>query len=329
MLAPLVSAGIMLSYKCNSRCRHCLYCCSPEWQEWMDIDLVRSIFEGTLKCARTIHGFHLAGGEAFLNFPLLLETMKMATHYGIPVDYVETNAGWFVDEASAVDKLTRLRDAGLHCLLVSASPFHAEHIPLEKTLDTIEASLKVFGHHGTMIWLPEFLEDLLSITENGLVSFERYVESVGQSGARVAAAYGGQLIPGGRSGYTLSDFLPERPKEDFFGGNCAYELLRSARGHFDPYGNIVTGVCSGISMGDARDLDSAYRNFCLNDHPVIKILCSTGVQGLYEMADAEYGYSAKSSYAGKCDLCMDVRRHLVLSGAPFDELRPKEFYSRI
>ncbi len=295
----------------------------------MDEELIKSIYEGTLASTSEMHGFHLAGGEAFLNFPLLLRAVELATHYGIPIDYVETNAGWFTDEDSAIEKLTALREAGLTCLLISASPFHAEHIPVEMTLGAIQASARVFGPHGTMIWLPEFLQEITSITPTGRLPFEQYVSAVGTSRARNAAAYSGQLIPGGRSGSSLCELLPQQPKEAFFQGNCSYELLRSARGHFDPYGNIITGVCTGISMGDAHDLPAAYRDFRLEEHPVIQVLCTQGVRGLYEMARNDYGYEARPTYAGKCDLCVDIRRHLVLHDAPFAELTPKEFYSRI
>lgn len=329
MITPLSSAGIILSYKCNSRCRHCLYCCSPQWKDWMGVDLLKAIYEGTLASARSRRGFHLAGGEAFLNFPLLLQAVELASHYGIPLDYVETNAGWFTDEESAVEKLTQLRDAGLSCLLVSASPFHAEHIPVGKTLGAIRASLRVFGQYGTMVWLPEFLRELTRITDTDTLAFEEYVEAVGLRQARSAAEYGGQLIPGGRSGSTLAHLLPQRPKEAFFGSDCSYELLRSGRGHFDPYGNIITGVCSGISVGDSHDLVSAYRDFRLADHPIIETLCTRGVEGLYEMASTVYGYVARDSYSGQCHLCMDIRRHLVAAGAEYPELAPKEFYAQV
>jgi len=31
-----ISGGILLSYKCNCRCRHCIYACSPHWSaDWI------------------------------------------------------------------------------------------------------------------------------------------------------------------------------------------------------------------------------------------------------------------------------------------------------
>jgi hypothetical protein len=44
------------------------------------------------------------------------------------------------------------------------------------------------------------------------------------------------------------------------------------------------------------------------------------------MTVADYGYEElPDGYAGKCHLCVDVRRHLVEHGE-FAELRPRAFY---
>jgi|YNPBryBLVA2012_1023415.scaffolds.fasta_scaffold14064_2 hypothetical protein len=295
----------------------------------MDTDLLRTIYEGTLRAAGAAHGFHLAGGEAFLNMPLLIDAVRMANELGIPIDYVETNAAWFTTADSAVEKLTALREAGLAHLLVSASPFHAEHIPVEKTLGVIEASLAIFGRHGTIVWLPTFLHELTSIRSTGKIAFAEYGKAVGTRRTQQAALYDGQLIPGGRSASALSEWLPRISIEECFGGDCRYELLHSGRGHFDPYGNIVPGVCSGISAGNAHDLVTAYSRFDIDAYPIIKILCTDGVRGLYELATRDFSYTGKDAYAGKCDLCVHIRRHLVSSGADYPELRPKQFYEQM
>ncbi len=274
-------------------------------------------------------GFHLAGGEAFLNFPLLLKAVELANEFGIPLDYVETNCGWFTDEKSAIDKLTQLRNAGLSCLLISASPFHSEYIPIEKTLGVVRASMTVFGHSGTMIWLQEFLQELTSIASKGIISLERYIKKAGEYKAKRAAVYGGQLIPGGRSGLKLAHLLPQCPKEAYFDGNCFWELTRSGRGHFDLHGNIIPGVCSGISVGNAHDLELAYRGFNYEDHPIIAMLCKSGVKGLCEMAMSDYGFVPRETYAGKCDLCVDIRKHLFSCNDAIPELGPTEFYENL
>ena len=40
-----ISGGVMLSYKCSAACRHCMYACSPRWDEdWIsEEDLARGL----------------------------------------------------------------------------------------------------------------------------------------------------------------------------------------------------------------------------------------------------------------------------------------------
>jgi len=34
-----ISGGLMLSYKCQAECRHCMYACSPKWAgDWITVD---------------------------------------------------------------------------------------------------------------------------------------------------------------------------------------------------------------------------------------------------------------------------------------------------
>jgi hypothetical protein len=60
--------------------------------------------------------------------------------------------------------------------------------------------------------------------------------------------------------------------------------------------------------------------------PLVDTLVRSGPFGLFEMARAEYGYQElPKGYAGKCHLCVDVRRGLYQRGE-FAELRPGGFY---
>jgi hypothetical protein len=54
-----------------------------------------------------------------------------------------------------------------------------------------------------------------------------------------------------------------------------------------------------------------------------------GPYGLFEWVCENYGYEQlESGYAGKCHLCVDVRKHLV-NEDHFTELNPVEFYSNV
>jgi sulfatase maturation enzyme AslB (radical SAM superfamily) len=89
IVPELLSAGLLLSYKCSSGCRHCMYACRAE----CDADWVteQDMKEYLLQLAGRIRpspygpdridlnsGLHFTGGEPFLNFDLLLRATQIA-----------------------------------------------------------------------------------------------------------------------------------------------------------------------------------------------------------------------------------------------------------
>lgn len=329
-ITPIDSGGIMLSYKCNCRCAHCLYACGPEWQGSIEVAAVTRIFEGLLQTSRYLRGFHIAGGEPFLDFDRLLRVQRLATEFSIPIEYVETNAGWCVDEQSTRDQLEQLRDSGLPCLLVSCSPFHAERVPLERVSTAIEVGYEVFGPNGVIVWKPEFYRELAGIRAAGTVSLSEYTDAVGISSARYAIRSGYSLITGGRLGYGVAEFYERRPAERCEGDHCQAELLESGHAHFDPYGNLIPAFCSGISLGDSRDLGVLFADFDLDRLPIVNILVEGGPYALYRFAVERFGYvPLEDGYVGKCHLCVDVRRWIRQHTDEFPELAPDEFYDNL
>ena len=329
-ISPIDSGGFILSYKCNCQCRHCLYAAGPTWHESMDVQDAGRIFEGLLRTSRRLRGFHLAGGEPFLDFDRLLRVQKLATEFEIPIEYAETNAGWCTDEELVQDKFGQLRNAGLKCVLVSCSPFHAERIPLSRINTAVKVGYDVFGPNGVILWVPAFYQQLSKIRVDRTIKLDEYVASIGEDSARsmIQSAY--SLISGGRVGYELASFYDLKPPIFCQGDTCRLELLESGHAHFDPYGNLIPAFCSGISLGDARDLPALYDSFDINELPLVRILAEEGPYGLYELAVEEFGYHAsEAGYVGKCHLCVDVRRWIVARTTEFRELAPAQFYEQL
>jgi hypothetical protein len=62
--------------------------------------------------------------------------------------------------------------------------------------------------------------------------------------------------------------------------------------------------------------------------PVLGLLMEEDIQGLLEFA-RERGYEESAEgYFSKCHLCMDLRKHLALTGN-YPELSPTEFYTQL
>jgi hypothetical protein len=317
--------GLVLSYKCQCSCAHCLYNCGPQWVEWISPETLQQALETTLIWPEPIQ-VHLTGGEPFLNFPLLLRAVEIAASLGIPC-YCETNAGWCVQSELVAKRFRALREAGLGAILISCSPFHAETVPPKRTLLAIAVALDVFGPQGVIVYLAEWLNQIARFGVENATPLRRYIESYGARPAGLMFWEGYSLIPGGRSGYLLG-YLTSRKRPSFFrGDHCRAEILYAQHSHFDLYGNFISGFCGGLSVGDWHNLPEVLADFQSGRYPrLIQILVTDGPYGLFQIAHREYGYKPlRYGYAGKCHLCVDVRKHLA-SFNQYLELSPVGFY---
>ena len=327
MLTPH-DLGIILSYRCLTRCKHCLYACGPEWKEWFDPAELR---EAVATTRAWTHEFqvHLTGGEPFLNVPLLEEAVTILAEAKIP-QYVETNAFWCTDEAMVRERLTRLRDRGLGGILISCSPFQCEKIPLSRVLLCTTVSSAVFGRGSVILYLPQWANIIAQFGTDRPVPLQAYLKKYGTEKGAELLWNGYEMIGGGRSSYQLGHLMKRYPAAAFSRENCQYELLFPHHSHFDLYGNHISWFCGGLTIGRWRDLPETIRNFEQGQFSyIIRTLVTGGPHALFEFASNAYGYRETSGgYTSKCHLCVDVRKHLV-SRDQFPELQPRQFYSSL
>ncbi|AGC69134.1 radical SAM domain protein [Thermoclostridium stercorarium subsp. stercorarium DSM 8532] len=316
----LVAGGIITNYKCSSKCRHCSYSSSPKWpDDYMTPDVADEIFSilKRLGCSSV----HIGGGEPLLKPDRILDILDSAAKNGMDIEYIETNASWYRDEASAVNILAELKRHGVHTLLISIDPFHNEYIPFRKVKDLVRACSKV--GLNVFPWQMEFWDEIDMLDENTPHSFDEYTKLFGKDYLlRLPAKYG--LNMKGRAFVTYKPYMRMQPFEQIMreAGPCR---LLSGLYHFhvDLYGNFIPQSCPGLAVPlkelvDGADTDK-YRIFYNLD--------SAGVAGLAGLAMKEYRYIPKAEYAGKCDLCYDIRNHLVLGlGLDLPDLKPDGHY---
>jgi hypothetical protein len=312
-----------------------MYACSPRWKaDWItrqDLEQLLSLLAGRIQPSpwgeHTIslnHGLHFTGGEPFLNFELLLEAVGMAEELSVPSTFVETNCSWCASDETTRERLQLLRRAGLKGILISVNPFYAEYVPFERTERCIRISGEVFGANVVVYQMAYYrrfkqlgirdrmpLEDYMALTKG-----DRLAEQV-------------ELLLMGRATRQLREFYPTYPARTFFHQPCRPPFLRNWHNHFDNYGNLMPGYCGGISLGHWSDLDTLVQEgIDLERHPVLRFLIAEDMQGLLHFAK-DFGYQAsREGYLSKCDLCLDLRQHLVSKGE-FAELSPKEFYVQL
>ncbi len=328
-----ISGGLLLSYKCSSGCKHCMYACSPKWDaDWLseeDLQNYLSQLAGRIRpgplgpdSVDLNSGLHFTGGEPFLNFDLLLRATEIAHELGIPSTFVETNCDWCVNDQSTEDKLMQLKQAGLDGIMISVNPFLLEHVPFERTERAVRISRKVFGQNA-FVYQSYFYRQFKKLGITGTLSFEEYIAKAGLESLRYA-----ELIPMGRLPYTLGRLFTKQKAEAFFGQSCEHRLTSPYHIHIDNYGNYIGGFCAGICLGDAHNLDSIFKGVPLAERHVLNALV-TGLGQLYELAK-DFGYEDfPDGYVSACHLCLDLRTHLVQQTDEFPELQPTQLYSHI
>lgn len=321
VIPPLVSGGIMLTYRCTNACKHCLYRCSPSHDDlFMTEERIDETF-AALAAEPSLYGVHIAGGEATLDWDRLLYAIDSAKRHGVEIDYLETNAYWCKDEATATEGFTRLRQAGLRAVLISASLFHNEFTPLRQTRAAIKVARKIFGRGGVLVWT----EDVLSMMERYLDDDKTHplrisCEQIGLSPSDIWMVHN-YLTPGGRAAEKLADGCRRVSPDRFTGDECAQTLRGTQHFHIDPAGNLFTGKCPGISVASVDDL---HPEIDADRFPVYWTLAAEGPTGAWRRCSPDFTPDPKG-YISKCHFCLELRKHLREIGE-YEELRPDEFY---
>lgn len=317
----LISGGLITNYLCTSVCRHCLYRSSPRWaKDFISSEVTRKNLETIRRLGVTL--IHIGGGEPLLNPQCVASVLRIAREVGVDIEYLETNASWYRDRASALAILEKLSAEGLTTLLLSISPFHNEHTPLVKIEGVIKACLEI----GISIfpWAAEFISDLRAFDPSRPHPLEEYERHFGRGYiADLPRRY--WVSPGGRALETFSPYRPPRPVSEIIrdASGCR-ELAEVSHFHMDLYGNYIPGLCSGLSIFR----DDLGRPLPREEYPVLTRLFAEGLGSLVSYVSSTYGFRpSRSAYGLKCELCYEIRRYLVVEkDVNSKELQPQGHY---
>ncbi|AEV70017.1 radical SAM protein [Acetivibrio clariflavus] len=316
----LVSGGIITNYKCTSVCKHCCYSSSPNWSDdYMTAAMADEVFS-ILRSLGCYH-VHIGGGEPLLKPDKILDVLDAARKNNIEIEYIETNSSWYRDETSSNAILKELKAYGVNTLLISIDPFHNEYIPFWKVKALIEAcskaGMKVFP------WLMEFWDDIDSMDDEKPHSLDEYKQLFGHDYMmQLLKKYGLNLK--GRAFKTYKPMMKRQPFEQILNESIPCKLLSGIyHFHIDLYGNFIPQSCPGFSI-PLRELAHGADS---EKYRIFNTLESVGIRGFVELAEKEYRYKPREEYAGKCDLCYDMRNFLVLElGLDLADLKPVNHY---
>ncbi len=311
--------GLLLTYKCPAACTFCYYKCGPEKGGLMSIETAIAAWRGLKTLAGESAKIHITGGEPFLYFEHLAKLLEKAAKLGLgTVDMVETNGFWADKKNDIVEKLKFLDAHNVKKLKISYDPFHAEFVPYNKVKLLYETACEVLGPQRVLVRWQEYLEKDLSVKncseDEKTVLF---ADSLKNHPCRFT----------GRAAEKLTQLFANKEVEKIAKQVCQKSFLAAKGIHIDPYGNIFSGVCSGIIIGNINEkpLEEIWRDFNPTKKEVLNVLFNEGPAGLLEKA-IKQGYQKSRLYSGKCHLCTALRQFFFDKGQLLQIIGPEDCY---
>ncbi len=267
---------LLLTYKCDRACDHCFVWGSPQQTGTMTMPSVRHIL-CQARDAGSIEWIYFEGGEPFLCYPLLLDSVHQAKAMGFRVGVV-TNGQWGKDEACALETLLPLVGA-VDDLSISLDRYHGA----------------VASHRSSHVLSAANRLNIPTLTLS-LDSDDGGKPHVGSLSDVMHRGRAADRLAAKRSVVAWSS-LSECPHED---------LANPSRVHVDAFGNV--NVCQGIRIGNLfrtclTGICSRYRP---ENCPVLGPLVEGGPAELVRT----HGVPHEKVYADACHLCYNSRQHL-------------------
>ena len=282
---------LLLTYKCNARCRHCFLSAGPERAEVFPLERASRLVDQAASLSSVNHLF-IEGGEPFL-YPHLMEALiRRATGAGLWVGAL-TNGFWAVSDERAAVVLKPLVKAGLKSLSISTDAWHEEFVSPALVRRAANVATKIGLDVDVMVCramkpAPGEIEEL----ETALAPTPVYAGGIVGRG-RAASAI---CLNGARAWESLT--------------TCREDLQAPGRVHIGPGGEVH--LCQGLLLGakvGEMSLDQVFSGYLPRRHPIVAPLIEGGPAALARYA-VDYGFKPRGGYVDGCQLCFEVRAFL-------------------
>ena len=281
------------------------------------------IFISSWQSLKTIAGnnakIHLTGGEPFLYFDYLCELLKTSQKQNLgKVDMIETNGFWAADNKLIEQKLKTLDKLGMNKLKISCDPFHQEFVDIEPVKRLAKAAEELLGQDRVLVRWEKYLDNPVNV--KNLSEEEKYklfITSLKDYPCRFT----------GRAGGKIAELAADKDIKEIKNSNCKNTFLDSKGIHIDAFGNVFSGTCSGIILGNVtqNSLKKIWQQFHPSRNKIIETLFNLGPAGLLEEAQA-LGYKKLNRYSGKCHLCTNLRQFFFNKGLYKETIAPADCY---
>jgi hypothetical protein len=185
---------------------------------------------------------HITGGEAFLYYEhleqILLEAQKQKLG---KVDLIETNGFWAIDDRITRERINRLDELGMNRLKISVDPFHQKFVDIENVRRLVVAAKEILGTERVLVRWEKYLDNPVEVQNiSPTARMQEYIKAIEDYPCRFT----------GRAAGKLAEAVAAKKAESFACDNCKSSFLGAKGVHIDPFGNVFSGTCSGIILGN-------------------------------------------------------------------------------
>jgi hypothetical protein len=296
-----------VTYRCNSRCKHCFVTDQDRRARpgAIDLDLAVDVVRRATRryAPSSIMTF---GGEPLLYPEVTCAIHATARERGIPHRDVITNAGVPRSERKCRDVARRLAGSGVTGMWISVDAFHQEHVPLE----VVERNVRAYVEAGIprLVWNPCWV---VSTEDDNPWNRRTRAILAALAHLPVEAGEGNVVQPEGSAPRWLAEYLPARVPMPL--GSCedvpyAGRLDEIGCVSIEPDGGV--SLCHDWTIGnvgqkDILDLVDRYDPYAI---PEARAILQGGVAKLVELARAWGMEPDPGGYYSICDLCRSIRQ---------------------
>jgi hypothetical protein len=287
----------------------------------MSVDTAISTWQSLKTLAGNAAKVHITGGEPFLYWDHLQKILQQAKKLNLgEVDTIETNGFWATSTEITTRRLKALDELGMHHLKISTDPFHQEYVDIEPVRLLADIASDILGPARVLVRWRKYLENPIEMKclSNEELK-QQYIRAVIDCPCRFT----------GRAGRKLAELVASESMEALTSVNCKTTFLGAKGIHIDPYGNVFSGTCSGIIIGNIihTTLEDIWKQFHPKQSEFIETLFDLGPTGLLDKF-SHLGYQPAKIYAGKCHLCTGIRNLLFTKNIETSTIGPVECYTQ-
>ncbi len=319
------SVGIMLTYRCPAACACCYVFSAPDINSpdtEMSLEMAIDCWRATRQLCGQEGLVHITGGEPFLRYETLRDTLKIAQQERLGgLEKVETNAAWCINDDITTKRIEELANLGLTKLQISTDCYHQQYVPTECVQRGIRIATEILG------------DDKVQVRWRDFAANPTHTESMSQTQLNQAFKDALAKIPErmvGRAAEQLAPLVDQKPFEQFKSAGCRKSHMDAKGVHIDGMGNVFSSTCIGIITGKINSeysLKDLWLDYNFTTHPIWSTLTNSGPYGLAQHA-VTLGFRPKPTYTGKCHLCYDTRKFLFENNHFPNHLGPSICYGK-